>query len=89
MVDKEQLLKIKEKFVSVAQEKLGDNFVGIGIGRRIKSGKITDEECIILCVKQKKALSELKPDEVIPRSFSCEYGEANIDIVQTGEPFAL
>ena len=43
--------------------------VGVGYGRKERGGKVTDEIAFRVYVKEKKKLSDLKPDEVIPSSY--------------------
>jgi hypothetical protein len=40
--------------------------VGVGYGRKERGGKVTDEIAFRVYVKEKKNLSDLKPEEVIP-----------------------
>lgn len=42
------------------------NDVGVGYGYKIKNGEVTSDHSIIFFVKEKKSLTELKPEEVLP-----------------------
>ena len=44
------------------------NVVGVGVGRKIKNGDITDQLCIKVYVENKRALSRLPESEVVPKS---------------------
>jgi len=43
------------------------NVVGVGIGLRQRDGELTSEPTIVVSVVHKAPLSQLAPDDVIPR----------------------
>jgi hypothetical protein len=45
-----------------------DEVTGVVVGYRHKDGKLTDELCIGIRVKEKKPLSELKKSEILPKT---------------------
>jgi hypothetical protein len=61
------------------------NVVAVGVGFRTVSGVQTREVCIVISVKNKVALSELKPRDVIPAQIE----DVPVDVVETGEIRAL
>lgn len=61
------------------------NVVAVGIGHSTRGGFPTKEVCIVVSVKNKVPLSELKPRDVIPAQFE----NVPVDVVETGEIRAL
>jgi hypothetical protein len=61
------------------------NVVAVGIGYFTKGGVQTKEVCIVVSVKNKVSLSELKPKDVIP----AELEDVPVDVVESGEVRAL
>jgi hypothetical protein len=61
------------------------NVVGVGIGLRQRGGKPTDEPTIVVSVTQKAPLSQLNPDDVIPR----ELEGVPVDVQVVGKLRAL
>ena len=61
------------------------NVVAVGIGYCTRGGVPTKEVCIVVSVKNKVPLSELKPQDVIP----AEIENVPVDVVETGEIRAL
>jgi hypothetical protein len=61
------------------------NVVAVGVGYCSRSGILTKEVCIVVSVKNKVALSELKPRDVIPAQIE----NVPVDVVETGEIRAL
>ena len=61
------------------------NVVGVGIGFRQRGGAPTQEVCIVVSVKTKLPLSQLKPNDRLPASIE----GVPIDVVETGEIRAL
>lgn len=57
--------EIKDKILELSSRLSGD-CTSIGYGFKEKDGKLTKEKSIIFTFKNKKPLSELKPDEIIP-----------------------
>jgi len=61
----EQLLRVYEKVKTLLAGY--PNVVNIGIGVKEKDGKLTDEGCIKIVVKEKKSEADLAPNEIIPK----------------------
>ena len=61
------------------------NVVAVGVGYCTRGGVMTKEVCIVVSVKNKEALSKLKPQDVIP----AEIENVPVDVVETGEIRAL
>ncbi len=57
------------------------NVVGVARGKRIKNGKETDEEVVVVFVDHKEPLGVLSTRDIIPR----ELGGVKTDVVETGE----
>lgn len=54
--------------------------VGIGIGKRVKDGKLTDELCLVFSVEKKLPASALSEAELVPRNVE----GAPTDVQETG-----
>lgn len=61
------------------------NVVAVGVGYCSRGGIQTKEVCIVVSVKNKVPLSELKPRDVIPAQLE----DVPVDVVETGEIRAL
>ena len=61
------------------------NVVAVGVGFCKRGGVSTKEVCIVVSVKNKVPLSELKPRDVIP----AQIDDVPVDVVETGEIRAL
>jgi hypothetical protein len=61
------------------------NAVAVGVGYRTRGGVPTKEVCIVVSVKNKMLLSELKPQDVIPATIE----NVPVDVVETGVIRAL
>jgi hypothetical protein len=61
------------------------NVVAVGVGYRNRGGVLTKEVCIVVSVKNKVPLSELKPRDAIPAQIE----DVPVDVVETGEIRAL
>jgi hypothetical protein len=61
------------------------NVVAVGVGYYTRAGVPTKEVCIVVSVKSKVPLSELKPRDVIPAQIE----DVPVDVVETGEIRAL
>lgn len=57
--------EIKDK-IKELNSQMSDSCTAVGYGFKEKDGKITKEKSIIFTFKEKKPLSELSPDEIIP-----------------------
>lgn len=56
------------------------NVVGVGIGRRHRQGKTTNELCLVVMVKRKLPASKLPTEDILPR----ELDGVGIDVIETG-----
>lgn len=56
------------------------NVVGLGVGLRQRDGEVTEEIALIVMVKEKVPISELKPEDRIPE----EINSVPIDVVEVG-----
>ena len=65
------------------------NVHGIGIGKKITNGQRLDELSIIFSVEEKKPLSELLPEEVIPQNISINNDSIVSDVIQSNRPIKL
>lgn len=64
--------------------------IGVGYGFKQTDGVYTDEICIVFSVKEKKPLSELSEDEVLPSEIKInENKTVSTDVIQVGEVYAL
>lgn len=61
------------------------NVVAVGVGYRRRGGVQTREVCIVVSVKKKVPVSELKPRDVIPAQIE----NVPVDVLETGEIRAL
>ena len=61
------------------------NVVAVGVGLCRRGGVQTEEVCIVVSVKNKVPLSNLKPQDVIPAQIE----NVPVDVVETGEIRAL
>jgi hypothetical protein len=61
------------------------NVVAVGVGYCTRGGVLTKEVGIVVSVKNKVPLSELKPQDVIPETIE----NVPVDVVETGEIRAL
>ena len=59
--------------------------VGIGIGKKITRGRMTDENCITVLVEKKKPESILRPEHVVPKKI----GKVLTDVIEVGKLKAL
>lgn len=76
---------------SVKKEKFSKNLIGIGWGPKTVRGIETGEYCLVFNVSQKKPLSELLPNEVIPSYIIINYEHYVTDIVEIKQdiPYVL
>ena len=64
--------------------------IGVGYGFKQTDGVYTDEICVVFSVKEKKPLSELSKDEVLPSEINInENKKVSTDVIQVGEVYAL
>ena len=61
-----------------------ENVVGLGVGRKIKGDRETDEPCLSVLVTQKMPQSLLRSRDRIPKSIS----NVKTDVIETGDIFA-
>ena len=79
----EQIKKVKDKYTNKI---LGyRDVVGIGIGYKTIEGKETEQLSIVISVKKKKFLNELKENEIIPE----ELDGIKTDVQEVGEIKAI
>lgn len=56
------------------------NVTGVGVGKKIKDGQKTDQECVTVFVHKKKDLTALNSEDVVPE----EVGGKKTDVVEIG-----
>ena len=61
------------------------NVVAVGVGFCRRGDVLTKEVCIVVSVKNKVPLSELKPRDIVPAQIE----DVPVDVVETGEIRAL
>lgn len=64
----EELLKLRPEVEQFMKQYPG--VVGVGLGFKMRSGKMTEEIAFRVYVTEKKPLAQLKPEEVIPASYN-------------------
>ncbi|MTI19986.1 serine protease [Fulvivirga sp. RKSG066] len=82
--DQLELSKIQDEIQEDYLEK--DNVLGVGIGKKFKNGRETDDTCLSVFVTQKLDKDLLNEDSLIP-----EYADNKkfkTDVIETGEVFA-
>ena len=57
------------------------NVVGVGVGLRQRAGRYTEELCIVVAVRAKRAHAALEPDALLP----AELDGVPVDVVEVGE----
>lgn len=72
--------KIVEK-INHYYESTDSNVVGVGYGFKKSKGLITDEHSIIFTVKEKKNISDLKPQDVLPSVVEIDGVNIKTDVV--------
>jgi hypothetical protein len=75
--------KIKKDISKIFQMTPDD--VSVAYGKKTKNNIETGELCIILMVKEKKPLSELSSDEILPKTISVEDETYLTDVQEIGE----
>ena len=70
--------EIKLKIIELKNN--NPSFVSVGYGYKKIGGNVTDELCIIISIKQKKPLSELSSDEIIPTEIQLSTGKIKTDV---------
>lgn len=71
-----------KKTINEYYQNTNDNIVGVGYGYKTINGQITDEKSIIFTVKEKKSISELKEDELLPKEINISNEKITTDVVQ-------
>ncbi len=61
------------------------NVVGVGVGRRQRSGQTIDEICIVVMVRTKRSRDTLDPADLLP----AELDGVPVDVQETGDIVAL
>ena len=83
MTDEDRIRRVKEKH---AAQLLGKaNVVGVAIGYKEKGGQKTDKPSLVVMVKKKVPLSDLKKQDVVPP----EVEGVTTDVQEVGEIKAL
>jgi hypothetical protein len=79
----QRALEVKRRYEQELRRKA--NVLAVGVGYRTKGGQQTREVAIVVSVKNKVPLSDLKPDDRIP----AEIEGVPVDVVETGVIRAL
>lgn len=58
------------------------NVIGVGVGYQYREGKQTEDIGPIVYVSRKLPLSELKPEEIIPKSIAISGEEQRVDVIK-------
>ena len=74
----QRAVEVKRRYEQELRRKA--NVVAVGVGNCTRGGVLTKEVCIVVSVKNKVPLSELKPKDVIP----AEIENVPVDVVETG-----
>jgi len=83
VTDEDKIRRVKEKY---AAQLLGKaNVVGVAIGYKEKRGQKTDKPSLVVMVKKKVPLSDLKKQDVVPP----EVEGVTTDVQEVGEIKAL
>jgi hypothetical protein len=89
-MEADNIINLKEisEVVKSYYETTDDNIVGVGYGLKEKNGKLTEEKAIIFTVKEKKNLSEILPEKILPKQIKVtDNFVINTDVIQ--EDFKL
>lgn len=73
-----EILKLVESYYDNTDE----NVLGVGYGYKMVNGLFTNEKSIIFTVKEKKPLSSLSQDKVIPQKIDTSNGSISTDVIQ-------
>ncbi len=76
-IDHVRAIKIRHEDRLLAQS----GVVSVGVGLRQRGGALTDEVCIVVMVRNKRALANLPPGEVLP----VEIEGVPVDVQESGE----
>ncbi len=77
--DLQRVLIVKQKYETEIMGKA--NVQGLGIGLQMREGKPTGELSLVVMVSRKVPVSELDPDDLIPR----EIEGVSVDVQEVGE----
>lgn len=66
-----------------------NNVVAVGSGREEKDGKKTGRDAVVVFVKKKLPIEELKAEDLVPRSFKEGNRDVPTDVIEVGEIRAL
>ena len=83
MVETEKIRTVKEKHGAAIMAK--ENVVGVGVGYKETKGVKTDRLSLVVMVKKKVSVEELKERDVIPT----EIEGVITDVIEVGEIVAL
>lgn len=64
------------------------NVVGVGVGKRVKNGRVEDPEAVIVLVEKKVPLSELSEQDMIPAVVERLGDKVKTDVVEIGHVVA-
>jgi hypothetical protein len=81
--------KLLEALQSFIDNKDQYDIVSISYGHRSKNNDYTNEKCICFGVKQKKSISELPPEKIIPSTITIDGVEFKTDVYVMPEVTAL
>lgn len=80
--------KIKET-TEFYHKSTNDNINGVFYGRKVVDGKLTDEMGMIFMVNEKKPISELTPDEILPKTIMIDEEEIKTDVIESKSELLL
>lgn len=75
----EEVKRAKERFEAELLRKA--NVVGLAVGRKVVGGRETDELCVVVLVRRKLPLQELRPQDVVPPRVD----DIKTDVIETGD----
>ena len=65
------------------------NVIGVGASRRVRQGRKSDEDCVVIYVSRKLPPDFLQPHERIPRELHIDDEIVPSDVVEIAEPLFL
>jgi len=83
MINRDEIKRVKERHAAELLRKA--NVVGVAVGYKEKGGQKTDQPSLIVMVRKKVPLSELKRQDVVPS----EIDKVSTDVKEVGEIKAL
>jgi hypothetical protein len=73
--------KLLEKIQTLIDNKEQYDIVSVTYGHKFKNNAFTDEKCISFGVREKKSLSELSPDKIIPPTINIDGIDFKTDVL--------